>query len=192
MLSGAVVVAPIAAVAVGLLWWVWRYTGEADESDSFYDALREAGFALEEDPEGAWTRSQGLPMPVDRRYYDPDRDFNVIWRKYYRSNARSPATLARREDRWARVAVYLCPSFFAEGRDGVMVAVDPKDRTILATPSADVLREVERESGWGVRVQGMWLVLQRTQPVETRPEDASRVVEDALSIARRLLGGAVR
>lgn len=97
--------------------------------------------------------------------------------------------LARREDREARVVVFLCPPWLGRPHDPLLIAVDPKDRAIVGIPPPELLAG----TGWGAEAFGLWLLLYRLTPQETTSENVAQAVEDGLAHARRVLSvGKVR
>ena len=174
----------VAGGAAAILWHVLQGATDADNRDELFDALKDLGFLPQRDARD-WIASR-LPRMDLRHVY-------VSRSKYERVREESvPVPLAARDDGHFHQAVFLLPPSLRRTHDRLVFAVDPKRSAVISLPNPSVQDEVRSETGWDFEAHGAWLVLYRRQPVETTAENIGRVVEEALAVARRLLGAGVR
>lgn len=177
---------PVLIGIAGIAYAIWKSAGEADDEDALYGALEEAGFQIELDPGSRWLRSQM-----------PNSDLAQVTRS--RKNRHGPplradvtVRLARREDAQARQVVFRLPESVERAHDRFAVAVDPKNRAVVNVPDQGTCERIRAETGWSFEAHGAWLLLYREQPTTTKPGEVAAVVDEALAVARRLLGAGLR
>lgn len=174
---------PVGVAALAFVWHFLRNAEAADDADAVFEALRGAGYTIERDGR-SWINSR-LPRV--------DLHQNVPRRRHRRArNVAVPLQMAHREDAQSHVIAFLLPESVTRTHDRFVVAVDPKNRGVLAMPAEEELARLAAETGWTCEAHGVWLVLFRTNRVALAGAEAPGIVDEALAIARRVLGAGVR